>query len=167
LSSVADLSGYMKLKSTRPQTLAYGLTDSPVGQLAWVVEKFREWTDSAKVPEDAVDRDQLLTNVMLYWLTATAGSSAQLYVETAELLPTAAVPPSLPPPLTVPLGVAVFPHDIFLPIRRFADAAFPKIVHWTEFERGGHFAAMEQPELFVGDLRAFARTLKQLGRDRR
>jgi pimeloyl-ACP methyl ester carboxylesterase len=164
---VADLSGYMKLQSTRPQTLAYGLTDSPVGQLAWVVEKFREWTDSAKVPEDAVDRDQLLTNVKLYWLTATAGSSAQLYVETAELLPTAAVPPSLPPPLTVPLGVAVFPHDIFLPIRRFADAAFPKIVHWTEFERGGHFAAMEQPELFVGDLRAFARTLKQLGRDRR
>jgi epoxide hydrolase len=161
---VGDLSGYMKLQSTRPQTLAYGLTDSPVGQLAWVVEKFREWTDSAKVPEDAVDRDQLLTNVMLYWLTATAGSSAQLYVDTAELLPTAAVPPSPPPPLTVPLGVAVFPHDIFLPIRRFADAAFPKIVHWTEFERGGHFAAMEQPDLFVGDLRAFARTLKGLGR---
>jgi pimeloyl-ACP methyl ester carboxylesterase len=161
---VADLSGYMKLQSTRPQTLAYGLTDSPVGQLAWVVEKFREWTDSAKVPEDAVDRDQLLTNVMLYWLTATAGSSAQLYVDTAELLPTAAVPPSPPPPLTVPLGVAVFPHDIFLPIRRFADAAFPTIVHWTEFERGGHFAAMEQPDLFVGDLRAFARTLKGLGR---
>jgi epoxide hydrolase len=161
---VADLSGYMKLQSTRPQTLAYALTDSPVGQLAWVVEKFREWTDSAKVPEDAVDRDQLLTNVMLYWLTATAGSSAQLYVETAELLPTAAVPPSPPPPLTVPLGVAVFPHDIFVPIRRFADPAFPTIVHWTEFERGGHFAAMEQPDLFVDDLRAFARTLKGLGR---
>src|SRR6266487_4663652 len=157
---VADLSGYMKLQSTRPQTLSYGLTDSPVGQLAWVVEKFREWTDSAKVPEDAVDRDQLLTNVMLYWLTATAGSSAQLYVETAELLPIAAVPPPPPPPLTVPLGVAVFPHDISLPIRRFADRAFPKIVHWTEFDRGGHFAAMEEPDLFVGDLRAFARTLK-------
>jgi epoxide hydrolase len=157
---VADLSGYMKLQSTRPQTLAYGLTDSPVGQLAWIVEKFREWTDSAKIPEDAVDRDQLLTNVMLYWLTATAGSSAQLYVETAELLPIAAAPPPPPPPLTVPLGVAVFPHDIFLPIRRFAHQAFPKIVHWTEFDRGGHFAAMEEPELLVGDLRGFARTLK-------
>jgi epoxide hydrolase len=157
---VAERSGYMKLQSTRPQTLAYALTDSPVGQLAWVVEKFREWTDAAEVPEDAVDRDQLLTNVMLYWLTATAGSSAQLYVETAELLPIAAVPPPLPPPLTVPLGVAVFPHDILLPIRRFADHAFPNIVHWTEFDRGGHFAAMEEPELFVGDLRAFARTLK-------
>ena len=157
---VAERSGYMKLQSTRPQTLAYGLTDSPVGQLAWVVEKFREWTDSAKVPEDAVDRDQLLTNVMLYWLTATAGSSAQLYVETAELLPIAAVPPPSPPPLTVPLGVAVFPHDIVLPIRRFADRAFPTIVQWTEFDRGGHFAAMEEPDLFVGDLRAFARVVK-------
>jgi epoxide hydrolase len=156
----ADLSGYMKLQSTRPQTLAYGLTDSPVGQLAWIVEKFREWTDSTKVPEDAVDRDQLLTNVMIYWLTATAGSSAQLYVETAELLPIAAVPPPPPPPLTVPLGVAVFPHDILLPIRRFADQGFPKIVQWTEFDRGGHFAAMEEPELFVDDLRAFARILK-------
>jgi epoxide hydrolase len=160
---VADLSGYMRLQSTRPQTLSYALTDSPVGQLAWIVEKFREWTDSAKVPEDAVDRDQLLTNVTIYWLTATAGSSAQLYVETAELLPIAAVPPPLLPPLSVPLGVAVFPHDILLPIRRFADQGFPKIVHWTEFDRGGHFAAMEEPELFVGDLRAFARTLKATG----
>jgi len=159
----ADLSGYMKVQSTRPQTLAYGLTDSPVGQLAWVVEKFREWTGSAQVPEDAVDRDQLLTNVMLYWLTATAGSSAQLYVETAGLLPIAAVPPPPPPPLPVPLGVAVFPHDILLPIRRFADRSFPKIVQWTEFDRGGHFAAMEEPDLLVGDLRAFARTLAAAG----
>ena len=156
---VADLSGYMKLQSTRPQTLSYGLTDSPVGQLAWVVEKFREWTDSAEVPEDAVDRDQLLTNVTIYWLTATAGSSAQIYVEGADLLPTAAAPPSLPP-LAVPLGVAVFPHDIVLPIRRLADRSFPNIVHWTEFDRGGHFAAMEEPDLFVGDLRAFARVVK-------
>ena len=156
---VADLSGYMKLQSTRPQTLSYGLTDSPVGQLAWVVEKFREWTDSAEVPEDAVDRDHLLTNVTIYWLTATAGSSAQIYVEGADLLPTAAARPSLPP-LAVPLGVAVFPHDIVLPIRRLADRSFPNIVHWTEFDRGGHFAAMEEPDLFVGDLRAFARVVK-------
>ena len=160
---VAELSGYMKLQSTRPQTLSYGLTDSPVGQLAWVVEKFREWTDSAKVPEDAVDRDQLLTNVTIYWLTATAGSSAEVYVETAEMLPIAAVRPPAPPPLSVPLGVAVFPHDIVLPIRRFAERAFSNIVHWSEFERGGHFAAMEEPGLFVGDLRAFARTLKGIG----
>ena len=161
---VAELSGYMKLQSTRPQTLSYGLTDSPAGQLAWIVEKFREWTDSAKVPEDAVDRDLLLTNVSIYWLTATAGSSAQLYVETAAMLPTAAVRPPAPPPLSVPLGVAVFPHDIILPIRRFAERGFSNIVHWSEFERGGHFAAMEEPDLFVGDLRAFARTLKGIGK---
>ena len=100
---------------------------------------------------------------MLYWLTATAGSSAQLYAETAGLLPIAAVPPPPPPPLPVPLGVAVFPHDILLPIRRFADRSFPKIVQWAEFDRGGHFAAMEEPDLLVSDLRAFARTLAAAG----
>jgi pimeloyl-ACP methyl ester carboxylesterase len=157
---IQDQSGYMKLQSTRPQTVAYGLTDSPVGQLAWIVEKLKEWTDSDKAPEDAVDRDRLLTNVMIYWLTATAGSSAQLYFEAADLLPTAPTPPRLPP-LPVPLGVAVYPHDILLPIRRLADRGFPNIVQWSEFDRGGHFAAMEQPGLFVQDLRKFAHALPQ------
>jgi microsomal epoxide hydrolase len=158
---VGDLSGYMKIQSTRPQTLAYALTDSPVGQLAWIVEKFKEWTDSAKVPEDAVDRDQLLTNASIYWFTGTAGPSSQLYFEIADMLPTAAAPASPPPPLPVPVGVAVFPHDIALPIRRFADQAFPNIVRWTEFDRGGHFPAMEEPDLFVADLRAFSRSLRR------
>ncbi|RZQ61119.1 epoxide hydrolase family protein [Amycolatopsis suaedae] len=155
----AELSGYMKIQSTRPQTLSYGLTDSPVGQLAWIVEKFREWTDSAKVPEDAVDRDQMLTNVMIYWLTATAGSSANFYFDIADVLPTAPTPPAPPPPLPVPLGVAVFPGDPALPVRRFAEHGFPNIVQWTEYDRGGHFPAMEVPELLVDDLRRFARTL--------
>jgi pimeloyl-ACP methyl ester carboxylesterase len=158
---VNEGSGYMKIQSTRPQTLAYGLTDSPVGQLAWITEKFFEWTDSEKVPEDAVDRDQLLTNVMLYWLTASAGPAASLYYEIADFLPTAATPPAPPPPLPVPLGVAVYPRDAAKPIRRFADQGFPNIVQWREFDRGGHFAAMEQPGLFVEDLRNFARTLSQ------
>src|SRR5262245_22502350 len=114
---ISERSGYMGIQATRPQTVSYALTDSPVGQLAWIVEKFREWTDSDKVPEDAVDRDLLLTNVMIYWLTGTAGSSAQIYYESASFLPTAPVTPSLPP-VPVPLGVAVFPHDIILPIRR-------------------------------------------------
>ncbi len=153
-------SGYMKIQSTRPQTLSYGLTDSPVGQLGWIVEKFWEWTDSAKAPEDAVDRDQMLTNVMIYWLTATAGSSANFYFEIADILPTAATPPSPPPPLPVPLGVAVYARDASLPIRSFADRQFPNIVHWREYDRGGHFAAMEQPEVFISDLREFARTLR-------
>jgi microsomal epoxide hydrolase len=157
---VDEGSGYMKLQATRPQTLAYGLTDSPVGQLAWIVEKFWEWTDSAKAPEDAVDRDRMLTNVMIYWLTATAGSSAGFYFDNADILPTAATPPPTPPPLPVPLGVAVYARDAAQPIRRFADRQFPNIVHWRELDRGGHFAAMEQPDLFVADLREFARTLR-------
>ena len=92
-----------------------------------------------------MDRDHLLTNVMIYWLTATAGSSANFYYEIADVLPTAATPPPLPPPLPVRLGVAAYPKDSALPIRRFADQEFPNIVHWREFGRGGHFAAMEPP----------------------
>jgi len=148
-----EQSGYFSIQSTRPQTLAYGLTDSPVGQLAWIVEKFREWTDSTNVPEDAVDRDQLLTNVMLYWLTGTAGSSARIYYETTH-----AAPPN-PAYLSVPTGVAVFPRELAPPIRRFAEQS-NNIVHWSEFDRGGHFAAMEEPDLVVGDLRAFFRRLR-------
>ncbi|GAA4092489.1 epoxide hydrolase family protein [Actinomadura miaoliensis] len=154
----SELNGYFKLQATRPQTLSYALTDSPVGQLAWIVEKFREWTDSASVPEDAVDRDQLLTNVMLYWLTGTAGSSAQLYYEYVREQFAAA--PGTVPPITVPVGVAVFPHDMLVPIRRLADRDIPTIVHWTEFDRGGHFAAMEQPALLVDDVRTFFRSLR-------
>ncbi|SEP52400.1 epoxide hydrolase family protein [Amycolatopsis saalfeldensis] len=152
-----DLAGHFKLQSTRPQTPSYALTDSPAGQLAWIVEKFWEWTDSAKSPEDAVDRDHLLTNVMIYWLTGTAGSSAQLYYEYLQQLMTSPVPD---PPVTVPVGVAVFPYDMVVPIRRFADRDLPTITHWSEFERGGHFSALEQPELYVGDVRKFFRTVR-------
>ncbi|MGW5555908.1 epoxide hydrolase family protein [Micromonospora sp. NPDC003944] len=154
----AELSGYMKLQATRPQTLAYGLTDSPVGQLAWIVEKFKEWTDATKVPEDAVSRDRLLTLVSIYWLTATAGTSAALYYEDAAGLRdiTTGVAPA---PVTVPIGVAVFPQDIFLPLRRLADRDLPTIVHWNEFDRGGHFAALEEPDLYTTDVRAFARVV--------
>ena len=132
-----DLSGYLKQQSTRPQTLAYALHDSPVGQLAWIVEKFREWTDSTDVPEDAVDRDLMLTNVTIYWLTGTAGSSARLYRESGRTWA------SQPKP-RVPLGVAVFPHDIALPVRRLAERDH-HVVHWSEFDRGGHFAAWRNP----------------------
>ncbi|MEU4378436.1 epoxide hydrolase family protein [Micromonospora echinofusca] len=154
-----ELSGYMRVQQTRPQTLAYALTDSPVGQLAWIVEKFREWTDSAKAPEDAVDREHMLTVASIYWLTATAGSSAQFYYEGAAAVRAAAAG-APPPPVQAPVGVAVFPHDIFQPIRRLAERDYPTISHWTEFDRGGHFAAMEQPELLTGDIRAFFRSLR-------
>ncbi len=155
-----DQSGYMKIQQTRPQTLGYGLTDSPVGQLAWIIEKFQAWTDeSAKVPEDAISRDRLLALVSLYWFTATGGSSAHFYYEGAADV-RAAVAGAVPPPQTRPVGVAVFPHDAFLPIRRIADRDIPTITHWTEFERGGHFAALEEPRLLVEDIRAFVRTLR-------
>jgi len=146
-------SGYSALQSTRPQTLAYGLTDSPAGQLAWITEKFGAWTDGG-LPDEAVDRDQLLTNVTLYWLTGTAGSSARLYYEVARSR-------SWNPRAVsgVPTGVAVFPREIAQPIRRFADLS-DNIVHWSEFDRGGHFAAMEVPDLLVGDVREFFRPLR-------
>ncbi|MEV2195317.1 epoxide hydrolase family protein [Streptomyces phaeochromogenes] len=148
--------GYATVQMTRPQTLSYGLTDSPVGQLAWIVEKFKEWTDSHDRPEDAVDRDQLLTNVMLYWLTGTAGSSARIYYERAH----AAGWGEPVQPSTAPTALAVFPRDNFIPLRHVADRT-ENIVRWTEFDRGGHFAAMEEPDLLVGDVRAFFHELRQ------
>ncbi|MEY9928260.1 pimeloyl-ACP methyl ester carboxylesterase [Catenulispora sp. GP43] len=148
--------GYADLQSTRPQTLSYALTDSPVGQLAWIAEKFKEWTDSRDRPEDAVDRDHLLTNVMLYWLTATAGSSARIYYERAH----APYWGSAPEPSRTPTGLACFPAENFIVLRHIAERS-NNLVRWTEFDRGGHFAAMEAPELLVGDIRAFFRQLRK------
>ncbi|HEX4213855.1 MAG TPA: epoxide hydrolase [Candidatus Dormibacteraeota bacterium] len=148
-----DQWGYNALQSTRPQTLAYALNDSPVGQLAWIVEKFKEWTDEAgELPEDAVDRDQMLADVTLYWLTGTAGSSAQIYYENMHGM-------SWAPPQNsgVPTAVANFTQDVA--IRHFAEGAHA-IARWTEFERGGHFAAMEAPDLLLGDIREFFRGLR-------
>jgi len=122
---MAEMSGYNVIQSTRPQTLAYGLADSPVGQLAWIVEKFKEWTHGAEVPEDAVDRGRMLTNVMIYWPTNTAGSSANLYYEGAH---SGSWGPGEPSP--VPTGVAAFAEDVA--IRRYAEQG-NNIVHWTDF----------------------------------
>ncbi|GAA4262851.1 epoxide hydrolase [Dactylosporangium darangshiense] len=147
-----DMSGYAIVQSTRPQTISYALTDSPVGQLAWIVEKFKEWTDpAAALPEDAVDRDLILTDVSVYWLTGTAGSAARLYYEDARTWGQAQ------PRSSVPTGVAVFPNDIT--IRPLAERDH-NLVHWTEFSRGGHFAAMEAPDLLVGDVREFFRKVR-------
>lgn len=152
-----DKMGFNAIQSTRPQTLAYGLNDSPVGQLAWIVEKFKEWTDTeAELPEDAVGLDHLLTNVSVYWFTGTAGSSANLYYESAHD-PGAWAPKERG---TVPTGVAVaLPTDIA--VRRFAEREH-NVTHWTELERGGNFLSLEQPELFVADVRAFFRSVGAL-----
>jgi len=142
-----DQSGYLQVQVTRPQTLAYSLADSPVGQLAWMAEKFKEWADTD------IDRDTLLTNVMLYWLTNTGGSSARLYYEYAHT-------PRRSEAYTVPTGVAVFANDLIPPIRALADRIL-NVVHWTEHDRGGHFAALEQPTLLTEDIRTFFRTLRK------
>jgi pimeloyl-ACP methyl ester carboxylesterase len=143
--------GYGAIQSTRPQTVGYGLTDSPAGQLAWIAEKFGEWTDGGL---GAVDRDQLLTNISVYWLTRTAGSSARLYYEAVR-----SETERSPARSTVPTGVAVFPAEIAPPVRRIAEQS-NHIVHWSEFDRGGHFAAMEEPDLLIGDVREFFRELR-------
>jgi epoxide hydrolase len=149
---LADGNGYFQIQATRPQTLAYGLTDSPVGQLAWIVEKFKEWTyPSEDLPEAAIDRDRILTDVMLYWLTRTAGSSARTYYENMHASNWGQQPG------TTPTGVAVFAEDVA--IRRYAERG-NNIVHWSEFDRGGHFAAMEAPDLLVGDIHEFFRRFR-------
>ena len=150
-----DAKAYLDIQATRPQTLAYALTDSPVGQLAWIVEKFKEWTDdAAELPEDAVDRDQLLTNVSLYWFSRSGASAARFIYEGAHSGPDWGAPPSRPP---APQGLALFGGDDLL--RRVMDPEH-RMAHWSEFERGGHFPAMEVPDLLVGDLREFFRGLR-------
>ena len=145
----ADGLGYLHLQTTRPQTIAYALNDSPVAQLAWIAEKFREWTDpAAELPEDAVDRDRLLTNVSLYWFTGSGASAAQFLYEAAHAQ-------EWPGPSEVPQGWAVFAATDDL-VRRLIDPE-EKLAHWSEFDRGGHFAAMEAPDLLVDDVRAFFR----------
>ena len=144
-------SGYGAIQATRPQTVGYGLTDSPAGQLAWIAEKFGEWTDGGLT---AVDRDQMLTNITVYWLTGTAGSSARLYYEAARA--GRGGPPAVS---TVPTGVAVFPAEIAPPVRRLAEQS-NHIVHWSEFDRGGHFAAMEEPGVLIEDVQEFFRRFR-------
>ena len=145
-------SGYSKQQSTRPQTLGYGLVDSPVGQLAWIVEKFWSWMDCDGHPENVLTRDELLDNVMMYWVTASAASSARMYWESFRVFGGLAR-------VEVPTGVAQFPKEIALAPRHWAEANY-NITHWTQMPRGGHFAAFEQPELFVDDVRTFFATVR-------
>ncbi len=146
-------SGYSTQQRTRPQTVGYGLIDSPAGQAAWILEKFWAWTDNDGHPEDALTRDDLLDNVMIYWVTETAASSARIYWESFGR-------GGGREPVTVPTGFGVYPAEIVRPVRAWLGDMFPDIVHWTEFDQGGHFAAFEVPDTFVADIRAFARTVR-------
>ncbi|GAB3657526.1 epoxide hydrolase family protein [Glycomyces tarimensis] len=146
-----DGSGYAAIQGDRPQNLAYGLTDSPAMQLAWIAEHFKHLTDPAReLPEDAVDLDQLLTNVSVYWFTATGGSSARIYKESTDW----GTPQE---PSAVPTGAAIFPGDASL--RSVAEREH-HLVHWTVHDRGGHFAAMEAPDLLAADVRECFRSLR-------
>lgn len=143
--------GYSKQQSTRPQTLGYGLADSPVGQLAWIVEKFQAWSDCGGHPENVFTRDELLDNVMLYWVTNSGASSARLYWESFGSFGGGGRAPGK---VLVPTGVAAFPKEILKAPRSWCEAAY-NITHWTDMPRGGHFAAFEQPDLFIADVRKF------------
>ncbi len=152
-----DGSGYFALQSTRPQTIGYPLADSPVGQAAWIYEKFHAWTDNKGNPEDALSRDQMLDNITLYWLTDTAASSARIYAEHAGIDASKNAGN-----VELPVGVSMFPREIFPAPRDWAEQFFPKLIYWNEPARGGHFAAFEEPELFVREIRAFARKVRAL-----
>ncbi len=139
-------SGYSKQQATRPQTLGYGLTDSPAGQAAWIAEKIWAWTDCDGHPENALTRDQILDNISVYWFTNSATSSARLYWESFDDFAAGTV--------SVPTGCSIFPKEIIKCSRRWAEQRYTNIGYWNELDKGGHFAAWEQPEAFVAELRA-------------
>jgi pimeloyl-ACP methyl ester carboxylesterase len=143
---LAEGNGYFQVQSTRPHTIGFALADSPVGQLAWIGEKFHEWAH----PAGSIDADDVLTHATIYWLTNTGASSAQMYYESMHT-------PHWPTPSTVPTGVANFAEDIA--VRAFAEP-LNTITHWAEYDRGGHFPALEVPDLFVDEVRAFFRTVR-------
>jgi pimeloyl-ACP methyl ester carboxylesterase len=146
--------GYAMVQGTKPQTLAYGLTDSPAGLAAWIIEKFRAWSDCGGDVEKRFTRDELLSNVMVYWATGTINSSCRLYYETMH-----SPWPNAGKRVEVPTGVAMFPKDLVPAPREWAERQF-NVTRWTEMPRGGHFGEMEEPELLADDIRAFFRTMR-------
>jgi microsomal epoxide hydrolase len=147
--------GYQRIQATKPQSLGYGLNDSPAGLAAWIVEKFRTWSDCNGDVESRFTRDELLTNVTLYWVTQTITSSMRLYYESMRA---GAAPQGLGK-VAVPTACAIFPKELARPPRRWVERAY-NLQRWTEFPRGGHFAALEEPQALVEDLRAFYRPLR-------
>jgi epoxide hydrolase len=151
--------GYSTEHATRPQTIGYALVDSPVALCAWIVEKLWAWTDCDGHPERALTRDEMLDNLMLYWLPRTGASSARLYWESIRTV-NEWISGTARDPVEVPTGCAIFPKELQRPSRRWAEKRFLDIRRWSEPDRGGHFAAFEQPELFVEEVRAFFRLVR-------
>jgi epoxide hydrolase len=152
-------SGYSQQQATRPQTIGYALVDSPAALCAWIVEKFWAWTDCDGHPENVLTRDELLDNLMLYWLPRTGASSARLYWESIRQV-NEWISGATKDTVAVPSGCSIFPKELQRPSRRWAEKRFIDIRHWNELDKGGHFAAFEQPELFVDELRAFFRLVR-------
>jgi pimeloyl-ACP methyl ester carboxylesterase len=151
----AEETGYQQIQGTKPQTLGVALNDSPAGLAAWIVEKFRTWCDCDGDPETVFTKDELLTNISLYWFTQTAASSARIYYESRHAAPS----PTAGRRIEVPTACADFPKEIIWSPRRWLEPRY-NITRWTEMPRGGHFAAFEQPQLLVDDVRAFFRNLR-------
>ncbi len=147
-------SGYSTQQSTRPQSVGYGLVDSPAAQAAWILEKFWAWTDCDGDPESVLSRDELLDNIMVYWLNAAGTSSARIYWENFG------GKGRRPGKVSVPTGFAVFPKEIIAPVRHWVEPTFTNIVHWTEHGKGGHFAALEVPETLAPDIATCFRPLR-------
>ena len=148
-------SGYSKQQSTRPQTLGYGLVDSPIGQASWIIEKFYEWTDCDGHPENIFTKEELLDNVMFYWLTKSASSSARLYWESFG-----SFGGNPEEKLEIPIGCSIFPKEISRTPRSWAEQVYSNIVYWNELEKGGHFAAFEQPQIFLDEIRKSFKLMK-------
>jgi pimeloyl-ACP methyl ester carboxylesterase len=146
------LSGYAVEQSTRPQTIGYSLVDSPVGQASWIYEKFYDWTDHQGTPETVLSMEDILDNIMLYWLSETGASSARMYWESLKRLPRRTV--------DVPAGISIFPREMFRASRRWTEPVYPQLVHFGVLDKGGHFAAFEQPDLFVDEVRKTFATLR-------
>ena len=147
--------GYFREQATRPQTVGYGLADSPVGQATWIYEKFQAWTDNRGNPEDALSIDQMLDDISIYWFTDTAASSARFYWENARNGRGGNAGR-----IELPMAATVFPHEIFTTTKAWAEALWPNLFYWNKVDRGGHFAAFEQPALFTDEMRKAFRTIR-------
>ncbi len=153
-------SGYALQQGTRPQTLGYGLVDSPAGQCGWIAEKYWAWTDHSGDPMQALSRDQMLDNISVYWFTATAASSARIYWEDGFARPSGRRSGRRLDQLGLPVGVSVFPREILRPSRRWCERFYLDLRFYEQLDQGGHFAAFEQPTLFVDQVRRALRTMR-------
>jgi len=153
LRFLSEQSGYYKEQATKPQTIGYALADTPSGQAMWIYEKFRAWTQNQGNPEDVLSQDEMLHNISLYWFTNSAASSAQIYFENSTHTYNGGH-------IDLPMAATVFPAEIYKAPRKWAEAMWPKLFYWNEVDRGGHFAAFEQPTLFANEMRNAFRTIR-------